>query len=88
LDKAKTLLEKIVKESEAQKRKYNETMEEANKHKILIDRLNDKKSDKAEDFIDTFAEMFSQVRIERHRYAYYRDYCFNQKKLYIAQNFC
>jgi hypothetical protein len=56
------LLEKIVKESEAQKRKFQETMEEANKHKILIDRLNDKKSDKTEEFLDTFVEMFSQVR--------------------------
>lgn len=51
MDKTKSQYEKLSKEAETQRKKYQETLEEANKHKILIDRLNDKKSDKTEEFL-------------------------------------
>ena len=62
-DRAKSLLEKLTKEEEQQRKKYEETISELNLKKLEVDSLrgSDKDKDKKENTLPMFAEAFVQV---------------------------
>lgn len=70
-DRMKTLLEKLMKEEEQQRRKYQDTISEENLKKLEVDVLKgdkDKEKKQKENGLFLFAEAFVQVGLKLFRF--------------------